>query len=283
MAPLIIGHRGARGLCPENTLEGFRHALRLGVRAIEFDVGCTRDGVLVVHHDVALNPDIAAMDGRWPGGSLPLLRQMTLADLRDFEVGRLRPGSDYAARFPRQQPVDGARIPTLDEVLALEAQVRWYIELKLVADRPHWTLPAEEMVERVLDAVERAGAAERVVIQSFDWRAPRHARRLRPGIARAFLTEPRTIADPATWWGLADPPPIPEAIAAEGGGGWSVSHAELTLPDLARARGLGLSVVPWTVNAAGDVRRFAEWGVDGIITDYPGASAAASGVAEGQA
>ena len=155
----IIGHRGARGLFPENTVEGFRRTIALGVRCIEIDVGVLRDGTVVVHHDLALNPDLAAMDGFYPAGSLPLLKQMTLEDVRDFAVGRIRPGSDYAARWPDQVPVEGAVIPTLAEALAVDDGVSWFIELKLMPDRPDWTVPAEEMVERVLRVVDAAGAA----------------------------------------------------------------------------------------------------------------------------
>ncbi len=270
MQPTLIGHRGARGLFPENTLEGLRRTIDLGLRTIEIDVGVTRDGVVVLHHDPALNPDTAAMDGFWPGGSLPLLTSLTFADLQEFQVGRIRPGSDYAARYPDQQPIDGATIPTLAEALTLDRRIRWYVEVKVIADRPDWTPPPEEMVERVLHVADQADAAGRIVLQSFDWRAPRHARRIRPDVARAWLTDPRTIADPATWWQLPHPPAsVPEAIAAEGGGGWSAFHADLAHADVQQAHALGLTVVAWTVNEAADMRRLAGWGVDGIITDRP--------------
>ena len=185
----LQGHRGARGLFPENTIEGFRSGLAMGLRWFEIDVGVLRDGAVVVHHDVALNPDIASMDGRWPGGSLPLLRQLSWDELEDFSVGRIRPGSDYAAKWPAQVAVDGARVPLLTDVLALEGGAQWTIELKLMPDRPDWTVSAEEMVERVLRVVDAAGAAERVVLQSFDWRAPRPC-------------APDSAGDPA---GLVDP------------------------------------------------------------------------------
>ena len=184
-------------------------------------------------------------------------------------MGRLRPGTPYALKYPDQVPHDGARIPRLLDVLALDSRVGWNIELKLQPDRPDWTVSAEEMVERTLHAVDEAGAADRVTIQSFDWRAPRHARRIRPEIPRGWLTRAETIADPALWWGLEAPPSPPEAIVAEGGGTWTPYWEELTPELLSQAHTLGLTVIPWTVNGPADMQRLVAWGVDGLITDRP--------------
>lgn len=265
----LQGHRGARGLFPENTIGGFRAAQALGVHWFEIDVGVLKDGTVVVHHDPALNQDTLSMDGRFLSGSLPLLRSLTWDDLEDFAVGGIRPGSDYAAQFPDQAPMAGERIPTLAAVLAIDPALRWTIELKLIADRPDWTVGPEEMMERVLAVVDAAGAANRVVVQSFDWRAARHARLIRPEVARAWLTRAETIGDPALWWGRDTAATVPDAIAEEGGGTWTPAHEELTEPLLARAHELGLLVVPWTVNDADDMARLIRWGVDGLITDYP--------------
>ena len=265
----IVGHRGARGLWPENTLEGFRRTIAMGIRSIELDVGVLKDGTVVVHHDFALNPDIARLGNRWLTGSLPLLRSFPLDELEDFDVGRLHPGSETAARFPQQEPIDGERIPTLAAVLALDPAVEWIIELKLQPDRPDWTAGPEEMVERVLAVVDAAGAGGRVVLESFDWRAPRHARRLRPDLPVAWLTRAETAAQPDLWWGRSGAASVPAAVAAEGGGTWAPFHAELTAALVAEARVLGLAVLPWTVNDRAEMERLAGWGVDGLITDYP--------------
>ena len=269
----LQGHRGARGLFPENTLEGFEGALRLGLRSFEIDIAVTRDGVPVVHHDPALNPDLArGPDGAWIVRRR-LLRDLALDELAQFDVGRIRPGSEYARRYATQTPYDGARIPTLDAVLRFHPAARFNIELKLVPDHPDWTVPPEEMVERVLSAVDGAGAVERITIQSFDWRAPRHVRRTRPKVARGWLTETRTIRDATLWRGderaANTLEAVPDAIAAEGGGTWTPHHAELTQALLDRAHDLGLRVVPWTVNDAADMARLVGWGVDGLITDWP--------------
>ncbi len=268
----LQGHRGARGLFPENTLDGFRAAARLGVRTMELDVGTTRDGAVVVHHDPALNPNTTRDGaGRWLDGAGPLLRDLTLAQLREYDVGRLRPGTPYAETYPGQTPQDSTHVPTLDEVLALDSTLHWNIELKVMPTHPDWTIPAEEMVERVLHIIGAAAAGPRVALQSFDWRAPRHLRRIRPAIAAGWLTDSKTIADAPLWLGrhvtgMAD---VPAAVAAEGGGAWAPHHTDLTDDLLDQAHDLGLRVIPWTVNAVADMQRLMDWGVDGLITDWP--------------
>lgn len=274
----LQGHRGARGLFPENTLCGFQATVALGIRTIEIDIGVTRDGAVVVHHDPALNPDITRdRSGAWLPARGPLLRDTTLARLAEFDVGRIRPGTDYAERFSRQAAQDGARIPTLDQVLALDNTTAWNIELKSLPTYPEWTVGPEEMVERVLHVASAAGALNRITVQSFDWRAPRHVRRIRPSVARGWLTSAQTVADSALWLGrhIANIDEVPDAIAKEGGGTWTPEHNDLTEALLGRAQRLGLLVVPWTVNGRDDMLRLIEWGVDGLITDWPDRALAA--------
>ena len=268
----LQGHRGARGLFPENTIEGFRAASALGVRCFELDVGVTRDGVPVVHHDPALNPNIArGPDGVWLLRRGPLLRDLTFAELQRFDVGRLRPDSFYAANYFTQRPSDGARIPSLRQVLDMDAATRFNIELKLLPQHPGWTVPPEEMVERVLDVVDTVSAEARVTIQSFDWRAPRHVRHLRPGIPRGWLTSAETVRDAPLWLGrpALAANAVPDAVAEEGGGTWTPFYAGLTKEQVDRSHALGLKVIPWTVNRPSDMRRLIGWGVDGLITDWP--------------
>src|SRR6266536_4233563 len=90
----LQGHRGARGLAPENTLAAFARALSLGVNTLELDTVVTRDGVVVVSHDAALNRDLTrGPDGRWLEAPGPLILTLTRAELRRYDVGRVRPGS----------------------------------------------------------------------------------------------------------------------------------------------------------------------------------------------
>ena len=183
----VSGHRGARGLWPENTLAGFAGAFALGVDSVELDVALTADGVPVVVHDPVLNGDIArGADGRWVGGAL--VREMARAALHRFDVGRLRPGSAYAAVFGGQRALDGARIPALADVLALARPtgVLVDIEIKTMPDRPELTVAPARLLDAVLDVVAVMGMAGQVALRSFDWRALNHACRVAPGIARAM-------------------------------------------------------------------------------------------------
>ena len=135
----LQGHRGARGHAPENTLPGFERALAIGVDTLELDVGVTRDGVVVIHHDRRLNPDVArGPDGKWVTAPAPTIHSLSFHELQAYDVGRIRPGSEYAQRFPHQKPIDGTRIPRLEELFAAvkHTKVRFNIETKLVPEAP---------------------------------------------------------------------------------------------------------------------------------------------------
>ncbi|MDH4093920.1 MAG: glycerophosphodiester phosphodiesterase [Betaproteobacteria bacterium] len=260
----LQGHRGARGVAPENTLQGFAAALAAGVDTLELDVGVTRDGVVVIHHDRRLNPDIArGPDGRWIEAPGPLLRSLTYDELRRYDVGRLRPGSTYAALYPEQKPADGARIPRLAELFALvrkagNAQVRFNIETKISPAAPEETLAPVPFARAVVKEIRAASVAARASIQSFDWRTLQEVERIAPEIATVYLTGRRR--------GKASQP---AAVHAAGGKTWSPNFEELDSAALIEARKLELKVVPWTVNEPGYIERFLDLGVDGLITDYP--------------
>jgi glycerophosphoryl diester phosphodiesterase len=267
----IQGHRGARALFPENTLEGFLAAAALGVTAFELDVGLTADGVPVVSHDPALNPDIVrGPSGVWLTRRGPTIWSLTHAQLALYDVGRLRPGSPTAKRFPDQQPRDGAHIPTLAAVLAALPDTRFTIEVKTCPAHPDWTASAPALAEATLAVIDGAGAAGRVVVEAFDWRVQRYIRRTRPEIRLAWLTSSETICDAAVWWEDARAiPSVPAAVAAEGGPVWAPEYATLTRREVDAAHALNLTVLPWTVNRPADMRRLIGWGVDGLISDRP--------------
>src|ERR1700676_1585937 len=142
MAFDIEAHRGGRALFPENTLPSFANALSMGVDTLELDVGVTRDGALVVSHERGLNPALArGADGVYvasPG--IPFV-QLSLEQVKTYDVGQIRPGSAYAAQFPDQHAVPGTPIPTLRQVLKLvrrsgDRQVRLNIETKIDPNHP---------------------------------------------------------------------------------------------------------------------------------------------------
>jgi glycerophosphoryl diester phosphodiesterase len=259
----LQGHRGARGAAPENTLPGFAAALATGVTTLELDTGVTRDGVVVIHHDRRLNPDIArGPDGRWIDAPGPLIRELDFADLQRYDVGRLRPGSEYAARFPAQVPADGARIPRLADLFALvhkagNADVRFNIETKISPSAPAETLPPEAFARALITEIRAAGLAARTTVQSFDWRTLQVVEREAPEIGTVYLTGRRRGASQ------------PKTVQAAGGRIWSPSYEALDSVTMVEARTLGLKVVPWTVDEPAFIERMLDLNVDGLITDYP--------------
>jgi glycerophosphoryl diester phosphodiesterase len=196
IAPLqamdLQGHRGARGHLPENTLPAFEWALGRGVDTLELDVGVTKDDVVVVHHDRRLNPDLArGADGKWIAAPGPTLRSLTFAELQRYDVGRLRPGSEYQKRFPHQQPVDGTRIPRLSDVLQLKA--RFNIETKLSPDHAEETVGPEEFAKLLIREIREAKA--QATIQSFDFRTLKVVEREAPR-ARGLRVVVWTVNEP---------------------------------------------------------------------------------------
>ena len=284
----LLGHRGARGLMPENTLAAFATALAIGVTTLELDVGVTRDGVVVVRHDTALNPAIArGPDGSWIGrGAQRPIKTMTFADLQLFDVGRLDPNSRYAARFATQQAVDGARIPRLRDVIDLAARagndvVRFSVETKLSPLAPEETINPKAFAAAVVAVLRDLGVTHRSSVQSFDWRTLRHIQRIAPEIPTVYLTARGERFDtvqvgrrgPSPWTAGLDVDDhggsVPRLVAAAGGRVWSVRAADLDAAVVAEAHALGLTVLVWTVNDPAEMARFIALGVDGIITDYP--------------
>ncbi len=270
----LHGHRGARGLWPENTLQGFMGALSLGVSAVEMDVALTADGVVVLSHDPILDPSLTrGPDGRWIEPPGPLLRHIDYGALQAFDVGRIRRDTAQASAFPAQQELDGVRLPTLAEVVALEPPVMLAIELKTFPDHPDWTVPPQAMADAVLAVLDAAGAAGRSRIISFDWRGLRYLRGIRPELSLGYLTDAETTAAARLWWDGPAPEDfggsVPRAVAAEGGTVWGPDHATLTKPAVEEAVALGLLVNPWTVNAPEDMARLIGWGVGALTTDYP--------------
>ena len=277
----LQGHRGTRGLEPENTLAAFRRALEIGVDTLEMDAAITSDGVVVVSHDPELPAAITRdAQGRWLHGRGPLIHSITYAELETYDVGRIDPASDYARQFPEQTPRDGERRPALKQVFELVRSlhadhVRFDIETKVFPDRPEATLAPEPFVRALLDVIRAAGMTERVMIQSFDWRTLRIVHALEPRMETVCLTA-RTrgldnLAGSAWTDGhpLSDVPSVPHLVKQAGCTTWAPYHGNLTRETLGIAHELGLKVIPWTVNDPADVDRLIGWSVDGIISDYP--------------
>src|SRR4051812_23800635 len=279
----LQAHRGGRGLAPENTLAAFRQAVSLGVTTLEMDLAITKDDVVVVSHDPWLNPDLVrGPDGKWLEGIGPTIRSLPLAELKRYDIGRVNPGSAYARQFPMQRPVDGERFPILYGVYAIApAPVRFNIEIKTDPTRPNETADPLHFTHLVVDQVRANKAADRTMIQSFDWRTLLEVRKVAPEIATACLTIESRNSDtvrredavPSQWLGGLDLKAhggsVPRLAKAAGCAVWSPFWRNLAPETLAEAHKLGLKVMPWTVNDPAEMARQIDRKVDGLITDYP--------------
>lgn len=282
----LQGHRGARGLLPENTLPAFELAMGLGVTTLELDVVSTQDGVLVISHDPSLNPDLARdSQGRYLQLPGPDIISLNWAQLQTYDVGQIKPGSRYASFFPEQKTVDGTRIPRLqdlfDRVKAMgNSKVQFAIETKITPNQPAQTLDPESFVRQLLKVINDNGMQARVQIQSFDWRTLQAVQRLAPGLPTVYLTAQLSNLDNIMAISGSDSPwtagfqfkahgTIPRMIQAAGGSHWSSFWRELDAAKVKEAQALGLKVLAWTVNERKAMNDLLDMGVDGLITDRP--------------
>ncbi|CAH1000215.1 hypothetical protein LEM8419_01363 [Neolewinella maritima] len=256
------GHRGARGLLPENTIPAFLRALSyVEVTTLELDVVISADRRVIVSHDPWMEPGICQS----PSGD-SITAEVRLIELTAAEIARYDCGQLPHARFPEQLSRP-AHKPTLAAVFAAvdrycvqqnRPSPRYNIELKYQADWEPALVPSREVfVDLVLDDVAAWGHPELVTLQCFDpsTLAVIHARD--SSLQLAYLDEaPGGIAKKMSQIGF-----VPAIYSP-----WEV---KLTPAIIAEAKAVGMRVIPWTVNDVARMRELRSQGVDGIITDYP--------------
>ena len=247
----IQGHRGARGLMPENSLPAFTEALRLRVPTLELDLQVTRDRELVVYHDPRLNAKLCVRDD---GRQLPSVAIETLLydELADVDCGRA-----VNPRFPEQQIVPGTRIPRLDDVLRLARNADYPVRLSIEMKWPKRNdgLTVDEFARRLMALVHRYGLGKRTIVQSFHAPALRAVNKIDPSVARAIL--------------VRRPEDYAHAVKESRATILSPRYDGLRKADVERFQGSRIPVIPWTVNGIADMCRLIAWGVNGLITDYP--------------
>ncbi|MCX7005644.1 MAG: glycerophosphodiester phosphodiesterase family protein [bacterium] len=312
----VYAHRGARAFAPENTMVGYQTALHIGADWIDMDVVLTREREVLLSHDLVLNPDITRDEhGAFLAPSREALQKLppdargaydrtyaamglTLKELQRFDVGRLNPASAYARFFPDQVPADGARMPTLREVVrfadkATQKKIRYQVEMKTDPAHADYSPPPEAFAAAVYKVLKEEALLDRVEVHAFDFRCLYELQKLDRRIRTAYLTsrdnekggeESFLSPDPKVaglWTGgklLKDyGGSMPAMVKTLGGFAWDPEDAELTKEALDEAHRLGLKVVVWSwpekLGTAFDaqlVAKMIDWGVDGIITDDPG-------------
>lgn len=284
MAVEIIGHRGARGLLPELSLAGFTKALDLGVDLIELDIGVTRDGIVVAHHDFTLNPNITRdATGGWISENSPKICDLDFEELRQFDIGRIRPNSDYALEFPHQIPVDGSTVPTLEEIVSVRddhsRDATLCIEIKHSASDPNLTLDFDDFVSIIASEIIRLNIASAVIVHSFNWQVIDAIKQKIAELSVWHLTSQRpsfdtVVADSESPWTdefqLSNfDGSVPKMVAAAGGTVWNSNFEILDAKSIDEAHELGLKVYSWTANTVEQFEFLCASGIDGIITDYP--------------
>lgn len=304
MPPWNIAHRGGARLQPENTLAAFKNAVALGCDGAELDVQLTHDGEVVVFHDFRLKPDFCRdADGKWLVEQCPRIKDLTLAEIKRFDIGRADPASAYARGHEHTVWQDGLGIPTLAEVIetvkSSPKPFRLFIELKTCfSDRKVSAMP-EELAKRTVEVLNAHDYLDFAIFVSFDWPGLLHIHRIEPGAECWFTTLPQS------WFGAGVPPPehdppaqpalqvlrhwakegmspwsggydavhhevsIVKAIYAAGGDGWFPFHADANEETVAEAHALGLKVGAWTVNKPEHIRALAANGLDAICSDRP--------------
>src|ERR1700742_3843719 len=254
MRPMNIAHRGGAQLMPENTLAAFAGAVARGCDGVELDVQLSRDGVAVVHHDFRLMAGVARRNGVWLSCPGPRIRDLTLAELREFDVGHPQIGSDYALGHTMLHAVDDATVPALSEVVAVAkaAPRPFLLMVELKCDDCDDPVALADGAYEVLHA---AGFLNGAIFVGFDWRALARIR-MRQGCCW-FSTERLH----------RDAHPEIDAIATAGGEGWFPNFIDATPSNVSYARALGLKVGAWTVNRQDDMRRLSD--LNAICTDRP--------------
>lgn len=257
----IQGHRGARSVRPENTIPAFQYAIDVGVDTLELDTAVTKDNVVVLHHDLTLNPTICrtAKGGKIKAGLA--IRKMTLAEVKKYDCG-----SVVNPRFPRQVAFPGTTIPTLEEVFVFvksyknpnAAKVKFNIETKSDPAKPSLQPDPHTFAKMILDLAKKHKLEGRITIQSFDHRTLHAAKKINPSIPRAALFENR-------------PSDVLQATLAAEGTVFSPYHIWLVEEDVQKLQEAGIAVIPWTANEKSEWENLLSLQVDGIITDDPAA------------
>lgn len=280
----IIAGACGYGRWPPNTLEGAVASARAGVDGVEIDVHLTADGVVVAHHDYRLDPDQTRLDGEWIAERGPPLKERTLAELRRYDLGRTRPGS-RGDHHPARQGLDGARIPTLPDLLkALRAEgrpIELYVEIKTSPQAPKESSDHVALTAAVVADLRAAGHAPLSRIIAFDWRVLRWLAEHHPDLATSHLSIPaalekdvrRDANGDSPWADGCDPRhfdgDVLRAIRAHGGTCWSGHVSEITPERVACARGLGLEVAAWGVDRSSQTAAMRDLGVASVTLSDP--------------
>lgn len=264
----IQGHRGCRGLMPENTIPAMLKALDLGVTTLEMDVVITKDNKVVVSHEPWMEKEITTKpDGSFIGTTGEAMEyniyKMDYADVTTFDVG-MKPHP----RFPQQQKIKVVKPLLSDLIDSVEdylsgkklPKVQYNIETKCLpaGDNKYHPQPAE-FVELLMAVIKEKKIEDRVIIQSFDFRSLKYLHEKYPSIKTAMLIED---SEEKNFNGQLESLGFTPAI-------YSPNYTMVDEDMVKHCHEKGIKIIPWTVNDMKQIKKLRKMGVDGIITDYP--------------
>ncbi len=259
------GHRGCRGLMPENTIPAMKKALDLGVQTLELDVVISKDKQVVVSHDpfmsshIALKPDgtpVTASEERAIN-----LYQLSYAEIKKFDVGsKPYPEFSQQQKFPAYKPLLSELIDSVDAYAKTKGLPlpKFNIEIKSMPQTDGVYHPApEEFVDLVFKVCQSKNLSKRMNIQSFDARPLQLIHKQSPDIILAYLTaNTKSVSDNLATLGF-----VPYA--------YSPYYKNVTGETVKACHEKGMQIIPWTVNTKSEIDSLVALGVDGIISDYP--------------
>ncbi len=282
----IYGHRGARGDLPENTLESFKYLFKNNINAYETDILISKDLIPLITHDFRLDPSFTKdNEGNWITDENIIIFDLSYDELLKFDVGSLNKLSRYGRRFVNQKTLENQKIPKLSELLELSSKNKSEnllinLEIKSTPDEENLTPTPEEMVKLVMKEVNKSNLQNKIIISSFDWRTLTEIKNLYPEISRAYLSFlqqagikiKNTIYNRSPWMSYLpffEKYELPKIIKSQGGKALHPYHKDITkkLVEISHQEDLPVNV--WTVNEENDMLKMIEYGVDGIMTDYP--------------
>ena len=282
----IYGHRGARGDLPENTLDSFQYLFDHLIGAYETDILISKDLIPVIIHDFKLDPSFTQDgNGEWITDENIKIFDLTYKELSKYDVGTLNKLSKYGRNFANQKSLPNQKIPKLEDLLNLTAKNQSEnliinLEIKSTPAQENLTPLPEEMVRLVLDVVNNSALNDKIIYSSFDWRVLREIKDQNPHAPRAYLTELQqsgskicgTIYNQSPWMDflpLKNAVELPRLIASLGGRAWHPYYRDISKKMIDISHEENLTVNVWTVNDEDDMLKMIEYGVDGIMTDYP--------------
>ena len=281
----IYGHRGARGDLPENTLESFKYLFENNINSYETDILISKDLIPVITHDFRLDPSFTKdNNGNWIEDENIKIFDLTYEELSKFDVGSVNKLSRYGRRFINQKKLENQRIPKLSELLEMSSKNKSEkllinLEIKSTPEEENLTPEPEDTVKLIMNDINESSLKDKIIVSSFDWRTLSVIKNQYPEIPRAYLTQHltgininQTIYNRSPWLSFLpyyEDHELPKIIKSQGGKAWHPYRKDITkkLVDISHQEELPVNV--WTVNKEYEMLKMVEYGVDGIMTDYP--------------